>query len=457
MTENKKLIKQLRSLRESKQIEATRKLGKLKVQEAIEPLIKTLRSNSLEVVNNTIWALGEIGDTRAIEAFSLLSIEFHLTDDTRLAILKALKKINIDESFDFFIGALSRKHDCPNTFTYAYNTLLQTDKTFVIGKLLKDIDEWEIEYLFDNCEDSPFYIVEILGKLGDERILDTLIHVLNESSNYSYEDFSIVCEEAIGRQFKRSADDVIVKYLGHENWRIRQLAIDNLVPTPSSIKLYPHVFNGELMLTSLLEAIKDDDCDVRTSAVNALGKLNNHRAIEPLITMLNDEDESVRIAVAEVLESMEDSRSVTPLMNAGFEDEARRIKFKVLAQAKDTLHEAKEEIIDLERKSEVQSLDNSDLIRLEKTETRLEETKRIIELANDSESLKSVTELIREIGRLRPHNTSTTIQDSIVSKSSIAGNENDIHGKLRELINWKEQGILTDEQFEAAKQKLLSD
>jgi len=54
--------------------------------------------------------------------------------------------------------------------------------------------------------------------------------------------------------------------------------------------------------------------------------------------------------------------------------------------------------------------------------------------------------------------TSTTIQDSVVSKSNIstAKDESDIISKIRELSQMRDEGILTDEQFEAAKEKLLS-
>ncbi len=56
-------------------------------------------------------------------------------------------------------------------------------------------------------------------------------------------------------------------------------------------------------------------------ASDALGKIGDKRAVEPLITALDDEDELVREGAAKALGMLGDKRAVEPLITAlGDED-----------------------------------------------------------------------------------------------------------------------------------------
>jgi HEAT repeat protein len=63
----------------------------------------------------------------------------------------------------------------------------------------------------------------------------------------------------------------------------------------------------------LIAALKDDDRGVRWSAASALGALADNRAVEPLIAALKDQDAWVRGMVAEALGRLGDRRAVEPL------------------------------------------------------------------------------------------------------------------------------------------------
>jgi len=73
-------------------------------------------------------------------------------------------------------------------------------------------------------------------------------------------------------------------------------------------------------LKPLLARLEDEDRDVRSAAVRALGGLGDARVVEPLVARLGDEDWWVRSVAVEVLGRLNDARVVEPLI-ARLEDE----------------------------------------------------------------------------------------------------------------------------------------
>jgi len=63
----------------------------------------------------------------------------------------------------------------------------------------------------------------------------------------------------------------------------------------------------------LINALKDEDEDVRTNAAEALGKIKDERAVEPLIRALKNKDDDVREEAAMALGEIGDTRAVEPL------------------------------------------------------------------------------------------------------------------------------------------------
>ena len=83
-----------------------------------------------------------------------------------------------------------------------------------------------------------------------------------------------------------------------------------------------------------IKALSDDDSDVRRHAAEALGKLGDKRAVDPLINALADDDSIVRRDAAEALGLLGDKRAVDPLIKAlGDKEEwVRRTAAKALEQ-----------------------------------------------------------------------------------------------------------------------------
>ena len=68
-------------------------------------------------------------------------------------------------------------------------------------------------------------------------------------------------------------------------------------------------------LKHLIQAIKDDkNMDVRLCSVNALGAINDQRAVEPLIEMLQDESRDLRKYSVEALGQIGDKTAAEPLI-----------------------------------------------------------------------------------------------------------------------------------------------
>ena len=66
----------------------------------------------------------------------------------------------------------------------------------------------------------------------------------------------------------------------------------------------------------LIQQLRDEDRDVRLTAVMVLGMIRDPRAVEPLIAALGDKDWRVRAGAAKALRKIRDPRAVEPLIAA---------------------------------------------------------------------------------------------------------------------------------------------
>jgi HEAT repeat protein len=101
-------------------------------------------------------------------------------------------------------------------------------------------------------------------------------------------------------------------------------AVVPLIQALGDRNLYSVSYNASLALSKigkpaideLCVAIKDSNADVRWRAVQTLGNIGDVRALEPLIISLKDEDKTVREWAAEALGKIKDIRSVEPLIHS---------------------------------------------------------------------------------------------------------------------------------------------
>ena len=95
--------------------------------------------------------------------------------------------------------------------------------------------------------------------------------------------------------------------------------LNNSSPNAGLIRVYAVtdlVKIGQPAVEPLLSALENENKDVRSSAVRALGQIGDARAFQPLIKTLEDEDKDVRSSAAVALGQIGDTRAFQPLIDA---------------------------------------------------------------------------------------------------------------------------------------------
>ena len=171
-------------------------------------------------------------------------------------------------------------------------------------------------------EDESSYVrrqaAEALGVLGDVRAVELLIQALLEDE---YFETRMNAAEALGLLGDTSAVEPLIQaMLGDEYTSVRHRAAEALGLLGDTIAVEP-------LIQALLE---DEEAIVRWSAADALGLLGDTIAVEPLIqALLEDEEAIVRWSAADALGVLGDSRAVEPLCQALLEDEDNTVRRKV--------------------------------------------------------------------------------------------------------------------------------
>ena len=147
-----------------------------------------------------------------------------------------------------------------------------------------------IDALENGDDDARWTAAKVLGKIGGTQAVPALINALRKSS---------VCRAAA-----KALDNIGWSPDGGEVSAIYWIA---------KKKLDHCVRIGTPAVLPLVDALRNDDDDVRCAAAEALGKLADVRAVPPLVQVLKDEASNVRRASAEALGKLGDARAVTPL------------------------------------------------------------------------------------------------------------------------------------------------
>jgi len=80
-------------------------------------------------------------------------------------------------------------------------------------------------------------------------------------------------------------------------------------------------------LESIIEALRNEDPDIRWEAARALGVIRDPRAVEPLIAALADTDPDVRRKAALALAKIHDQRAVEALLACSMKDENQVVRW----------------------------------------------------------------------------------------------------------------------------------
>jgi HEAT repeat protein len=86
------------------------------------------------------------------------------------------------------------------------------------------------------------------------------------------------------------------------------------IETKKDLQVLKRALRYKRSIEPLIQALKDENPDIRASAANALGYIGDIRAVEPLILALNDDLREVRMNAAMALGKIGDSRALQPLI-----------------------------------------------------------------------------------------------------------------------------------------------
>ena len=312
-------------------------LAEIDEKRAVKPLIETLEG---KWTTSGIEALAKIGDKRAVEPL----IKIFRDDNT---IAEALGKIGDKRAVEPLIRALAtgkgidpKKH----TSHVAYDKEYQTHD----GRAWKDesgggmismfphsqkealvkIGKPAVELLIKALEEEDWRVrrgaAVALGEIRDERAVEPLIKTLQHKNSSVHEKVAEILKDfdSISYSYYDSGDG-----LDYTGTGVR--SIMPLIKTHEEEDFYDKQRPGEILSGISKKYLSDDivplldkafkDNRVRYSVAEALGKIGDKNAVEPLIKALEDDDWiawCVRTRAAEALGKISDLRAIGPIITA---------------------------------------------------------------------------------------------------------------------------------------------
>jgi HEAT repeat protein len=255
------LIRLLESNSEDLHETVVHALGKLKNRRAVEPLLKLFdkcRKDNLRTY--IIWALRDIGDSRAVSPLFDLLQKKTTTKDVRRTLEIALAMLGDQRMFCRMMELFKGGYDVsPSDQSWAAAGLGAIGNTEAVETLI-------------NALESSFRITsaESLGKLKDKRAVKPLIKLLNDLKNQK------MLAENLYNKASVEANDTSLSDRQRKD-AMHVIFNDPRFQVKSTIKAVINAL-GEIGDPQAVEAIsqfnKDKDEEVRQCAISALKKLN---------------------------------------------------------------------------------------------------------------------------------------------------------------------------------------
>jgi len=272
---------------------ACRALGLLGDNRVVDDLVERLQDKDIDVVIDAVESLGRLGDHRAIAPL-LYSLQNDPDGDVKIAVVEALGKIGGDQVADSLIDAAARP---PENL------------------------EWEEDEEWDSWWDIQRNAVRALGDLGVTKAIPVLNAILEDESGQDIEidvlqALSRTGEQGEARLITRLAKGsprdhrrtikalgsgrssqglrTIARRLGDKHEDIRVAAIEALVAR-----------GADQYLSAIVLLLRDANCEVRKTALNAVTQMNQtineNLPIEKLLPLLLDQNASVKTATLNIL------------------------------------------------------------------------------------------------------------------------------------------------------------
>jgi hypothetical protein len=216
-----KYLHYLRSPNDAVQSEAARRLGVLRDQRALEPLIACMENTDPKQYNprfSCINAVANIGGENSKRALITCMKDIESYDyGLRTACIHAYDTVYGDEAFDFMVKVL--KHDPHFEVRRFVARIFGLKKEpRAVPALVDILTEGECDQLGLVCVTA----VWALGEIGDLSVVPTVIWQLNNNGYYIARQYAALalaelgtseCFEALRAALKTEADERVIKYI----------------------------------------------------------------------------------------------------------------------------------------------------------------------------------------------------------------------------------------------------
>ena len=229
--------------------------------------IERLYSDDPAERSSAAWALGKIGDKRAVEP--LIAALKDGDSNVRKAAADSLRTTGWQPANAF-------QKSC----------LLFAEQAW--GKLA-ELGKEGVDVLIAGLKDENLRVrgnaAWTLGKIGDKRAVEPLLAALKDKES----NVRRATSEALGKIGDKRAVEPLIAALKDEDSNVQRAAAEALGKIGDKRAVEP-----------LIAAFRDKDSHVRNNAAEVLGKIGKP-AVEPLIAVLRDKDSHVRNNAAEAL------------------------------------------------------------------------------------------------------------------------------------------------------------
>jgi len=246
---------------------------------ALEPLIKALGDGN----SSAVWALGKIGDARAVEPLikalgdedwyvgrvGILCLDFiHGRQEVKQmsSHIYAERIMDADRMYDGPMSIPSLTW-APEAFYATVGKWARESAAVALAKIGEPAVEPLIKALGDEEWKGRAGAASVLGGIGDERAVEPLIKALED------EDLDWQSAKALGEIGDSRAVEPLIKALGDDGWPVRMYAAEALGKIGDTRAVDP--------LIDLL--LGDDERDIHESAAIALGVIGDERAVADLV------------------------------------------------------------------------------------------------------------------------------------------------------------------------------
>ncbi|MYC27938.1 MAG: HEAT repeat domain-containing protein [Nitrospira sp. SB0662_bin_26] len=262
-----------------------------------------------------------------------------MTDDVQSAAEDAqtpdedTEAVSQDEVTDEYVDAVSESLMEGDTVATAENAdgegeeQTEEEEPEIEEEKVKDEIDIQIDLLHDPDWVVRREAVVTLGEMGDERCVEPLVRALRDG-DWQVREAAVEAIAEVGSP----AVELLVRFV--RDWEARKYVIqamgkinDERVLDPLMSMLHNDEFKddatralielGKPAVPKLIAALTDREEFVRKQAILALGEIKDSEAVDPLIAMLQDQDWFTRLTAAAALEQIGDLRArdaIKPLM-----------------------------------------------------------------------------------------------------------------------------------------------